>query len=108
MFALEFPEDVARIMIGPQWNLGTLCLTRGVADLIDMLGNKPHLDNSLMRHLAGDYGLISQDSMDHQKTHAARARGLFFKSIYDWERHVIYVATDPIRKITVVCLAAED
>jgi hypothetical protein len=108
MFAFELPEEIARITVTPDWNLGSICITQGIADFLDGFAHELHLDGSLRRHLAGDYGLVSKHQEDQRRTDEARRRGVQFKSIYEWNEQTVFIATDPRRATTVVCLAEED
>lgn len=108
MFAFEIPESVARVTVCPNWNLGAICITQGVADFLDARAHELYLDTSLKRHLAGDYGLVSQHPEDQARADGARQRGVHFKSIYDWSGQIVFIGTDPRRGVTVVCLAEED
>jgi hypothetical protein len=108
MFAFELPEEAARMTVGPDWNLGSLCVTHGVADFLDKFAHELHLDASLRRHLAGDYGLLSERAEDQRRTDDCRRRGVQFKSMYQWNEQAVCIATDPLQGNTIVCLAEED
>lgn len=62
----------------------------------------------LMRHLAGDYGLVSMDQADQERNDACRTEGRNFTSLFDAGEECLKIVTQPAIRSTVVCLARED
>ena len=106
MFAIHFTEDVAKIVVSKSWNLGSLSFTQGVADLIER--GQVSAERLLMRHLAGDYGMVSMDRIDHGRTAASRSEGRVFSSVFEVDGEYIKVVTVPTRRTTVMCTLRED
>lgn len=106
MYAFHFPADIAKVVISPLWTLGDIFFTNGVSDYIDEFG----LDTGyyLMRHLAGDYGLIYDDELDRRTTDEARREGRSFVSMFHLVGCTLKVVTTPSRGRTVACLSCED
>lgn len=106
MYALHIPAEVAKVMVTPLWNLGDLFYTDGVFELME---HEPFdLGWYLMRHLAGDYGLLYVDELDRERTANARKEGRVFTSLFDLGDEMLKVVTVPSRRRTVVCLSRED
>ena len=106
MYAIHIPEDVAKVTVSRCWNLGEILFTQGASDAVESQSIEVGL--LLMRHWAGDYGLISADEVDHLRNAVNRSEGRQFTSIFNAGEDCLKVVTLPTRKRTVVCLTRED
>ena len=106
MYAIELPEAFANTLVSRCWDLGDIFITQGAADLLD----EANIDVRvfLLRHWAGDYGLISEDEIDSQRNQVAREEGRKFFSLFSDEEDCFKVVTVPSLNRTVVCLTRED
>lgn len=106
MYAVHLPEEVAQISVSRVWNLGSINLTVGAAALIE--DGTVELGLLLMRHWAGDYGLVAFDKIDNDRNVEFRNKGGPFASLFDAGDDCVKVVTRPERAMTVVCLSRED
>lgn len=106
MYALHIPADMTRHMISTAWNLGQVFFTDGAMELAD--SENFDINVLLLKHLVGDYGLISSDPIDQFRNEESRAAGRPFTSMFELDEHYVKVVTIPELKRTVVCLSIED
>ena len=106
MYAIHMPEDVAKVSVSRVWNLGEILFTQGASDVVE--DQNIEVGWLLMRHWAGDYGLVSADEADHLRNAANRSEGRQFTSVFDAGEDCLKVVTLPTLKRTVVCLTRED
>lgn len=106
MYAFHIPEHAAAVMVSRCWDLGDIFITHGASDLIEH-GNV-EVGLLLMRHWAGDYGLVSEDEQDQRRNTVNRVEGRRFTSLFDAGEACVKVVTQPTLRQTVVCLLRED
>lgn len=106
MYAFSYPANVAKVVVSPLWTLGEILFTDGVVDHMDEFALD--IGYFLMRHLAGDYGLLYLDELDRCKNDEARRDGRGFTSLFAVEDCTLKIVTIPSLNRTVVCLARED
>jgi len=106
MYAIHFPENVAKVIVFRCWNLGDIYITAGVVDLLEHEDFVVELP--LIRHWAGDYGLVSMDELDHQQNTVNREEGRRFTSLFEVGEDCLKVVTLMVPRRTVVCLTSED
>jgi hypothetical protein len=106
MYAIQIPENVAKVTVSRCWNLGTILITQGASDMLDH--ENIEVGWLLMRHWAEDYGLVSADEKEHIRTTVNRGEGRPFTSLFDAGEDCLKVVTLPTQTRTVVCLTRED
>lgn len=106
MYAFTIPADIARSAVSPLWNLGDICVTEATSRYIQTYG----LDTGyyLMRHLAGDYGVVYEHADDRRRTDEARRAGRTFASVFRLMDQSLNVVTVPLLGQTIIRLSTED
>jgi hypothetical protein len=106
MYAFTIPADIARSVVSPLWNLGDICVTEATSEYIQAYG----LDTGyyLMRHLAGDYGVVYEHPGDRRRTDEARRVGRTFASVFRLMDRSLNVVTVPLLGQTILGLSTED
>lgn len=106
MNTIILSQETAKALLGGGWNLGDVRITSGVMNAVEE--GKLGVEQLLVRHFAGDYGVINSDPIDLRRTSCARLENRSFTSLYIQGAYCIKVVTHPSLDQTVVCLARED
>lgn len=101
-YAFILDDEIIQTFI-PNWAFGDVCLTDGAQEIIEAGAD---LDSMLQRIMAGDYGLISIDEADHERTVKARSAGRRFVALFGEAHRALYFSMNDYGR-TVVCRADE-
>lgn len=119
--SLLFPDNLFASAFVQGWNLGDVCFSVGVQQLLeseyeyeyeykdeDEDEDIPQIEQLLQAHLWGHAGLASDDEPCSAKLQRRRVEGLPFTSVWYFGGEVIKIVTNQARRITTVCLVRED
>lgn len=116
--SFQYPENVFASVYVHGWNLGDVCLTVGIQQLLESEevdedededgGDMPLIWQQLEAHLWGHAGLASDEESCTAKMQCGRVEGRPFASVWFHGDEVIKIVTNQARRITTVCLVRED
>lgn len=114
--SLLLPENLFASAFVQGWNLGDVCLTVGIRQLLeseDTYEDEEDQDRLLIcqrleAHLWGHAGLASDEEICTAKLQYGRVEGRPFTSVWFHGGEVIKIVTNQARRITTVCLVRED
>ena len=108
---LLFPESLFASAYVQGWNLGDVCFTVGIQQLLESEDEDEGMrliEQQLEAHLWGHAGLASDDETCNARMQRGRFEGLPFTSVWFFGDEVIKIVTNQARRITTVCLVRED
>lgn len=110
---LLFPESLFASAYVQGWNLGDVCFTIGIQQLLESEDEDEDedmllIEQQLEAHLWGHSGLASDDETYNARMQRGRFEGLPFTSVWFFGDDVIKIVTNQARRITTVCLVRED
>lgn len=109
--ATLIPEKVLTLMYVPSWNLGDVCFTVGLQQLLESENEDEAvllIWQHLEAHLWGHAGLASDDETHLARMQRGRVEGRPFTSVWLLGGEVMKIVTNQVRRITTVCLVRED